>query len=39
MTSKQVRQYKKARVSRPVDGLVGPLPCPFCGSDNAGGEA
>jgi len=21
-------------VSRPVNGLVGPLPCPFCGSDN-----
>jgi len=24
----------KDGVSRPVDGLVGPLPCPFCGSEN-----
>ena len=25
---------KKRDVSRPAEGLVGPLPCPFCGSDN-----
>lgn len=25
---------RKARANRPVNGLVGPLSCPFCGSDN-----
>lgn len=25
---------RKRAKSRPVDGRVGPLPCPFCGSDN-----
>ena len=24
----------KRAMSRPVDGIVHPLPCPFCGSDN-----
>lgn len=29
-----VMTTRKRTMNRPANGLVGPLPCPFCGSDN-----